>query len=579
MSDETDTTRREYLLVAVTAAAVAVCSLAYYYSHHAVLLYGDAVAHINIARRVFDSQRPGPSQLGTVWLPLPHVLMLPFVISDWAWRTGLGGSIPSMFAYVAGVLGIFRLLRRGMSWAGATSGVARVTAWIGAIAYGANPNLVYMQATAMGESIYLAFFIWAVVFFAEFARASDDPKRSSRCLRWCAVMLLGCMLTRYDGWFATACFGLAALGVVIGRELKSGRRAFFPSAIQSGLLAFVLIVAIAPAFWLGWNKFYFGNSLEWMTGPYSARAIMQRSMNDGAPPHPGYHSVKTAAVYYVKCAKLNLSGDNLGWGGARYGWPRRIENTWPAVAILGSILLLIFARRLWPLLLLWIPLPFYALSIAYGGVPIFMPIWWPFSFYNVRYGLNMLPLAAATLALTVGLLCTQGGYLDITKVGHQQRRNISTLASRRWGTRQVLVVALTVLAIAFLAISYGTIWQKSGPVCLHEAAENSAQRIPLELRAGAFLRTLPPDSTLLMQIGYYVGVLERAGIPLKRTINETDFKLWEAALTDPASHAEFVVTAGNDRVAASVRQHSAEFEPIATFEAGNEPRIVVYKRK
>ena len=41
--------------------------------------------------------------------------------------------------------------------------------------------------------------------------------------------------------------------------------------------------------------------------------------------------------------------------------------------------------------MLWLPLPFYMLSIAYGGVPIFMPVWWPFSYYNVRYGVELLP--------------------------------------------------------------------------------------------------------------------------------------------------------------------------------------------
>ena len=85
------------LLAAVTSA-VSLLSLVYYFQRGEILLYGDAVAHINIARRVFDSQTPGLLQLGTVWLPLPHLLMMPFLISDWMWRTGLGGSIPSMIA-------------------------------------------------------------------------------------------------------------------------------------------------------------------------------------------------------------------------------------------------------------------------------------------------------------------------------------------------------------------------------------------------------------------------------------------------------------------------------------------------
>ena len=44
------------------------------------LYYGDAEAHLNLARRVVDSRTPGLSQIGPVWLPLPHLLMLPLVI-------------------------------------------------------------------------------------------------------------------------------------------------------------------------------------------------------------------------------------------------------------------------------------------------------------------------------------------------------------------------------------------------------------------------------------------------------------------------------------------------------------------
>src|SRR6266542_4609050 len=93
----------ETLLVAQLAAAISIASFFYYLRHGQLLLYGDAVAHINIARRVFASRTPGPLQLGTVWLPLPHILTLPFLLSRAMWRTGIGGSIPSMAAYVLSV--------------------------------------------------------------------------------------------------------------------------------------------------------------------------------------------------------------------------------------------------------------------------------------------------------------------------------------------------------------------------------------------------------------------------------------------------------------------------------------------
>ena len=50
------------------AIFVSVFSFLYFNRNGDVLLYGDAVAHINIARRVFDSKTPGLLQLGTCLL-------------------------------------------------------------------------------------------------------------------------------------------------------------------------------------------------------------------------------------------------------------------------------------------------------------------------------------------------------------------------------------------------------------------------------------------------------------------------------------------------------------------------------
>src|SRR2546429_494014 len=160
----------ETALVAWIASVVSVASFFYYFHRGELLLYGDAVAHINIARRVFDSRTPGLLQLGTVWLPLPHLAMIPFLVSDRLWRTGVGGSIPSMIAYVFGAVGILRLVRGIFRASGGPHNGARFAAWCAVLIYAANPNLIYLQATAMTEPIYLALFIWAVVFFADFVR-------------------------------------------------------------------------------------------------------------------------------------------------------------------------------------------------------------------------------------------------------------------------------------------------------------------------------------------------------------------------------------------------------------------------
>src|SRR5689334_22566540 len=127
-----NTRDRDVWILSVLAAATSVVTFAHFFLLNEILRYGDAVAHINIARRVFDSRTPGLDQLGTVWLPLPHLLTIPFITNDSMWRTGAGGSIPSMVAYVAGVLGVFRLLRDSL--AGHPRG--RLAAWVATIVYG-----------------------------------------------------------------------------------------------------------------------------------------------------------------------------------------------------------------------------------------------------------------------------------------------------------------------------------------------------------------------------------------------------------------------------------------------------------
>src|SRR5258708_27872575 len=127
------------------AIFISVFSFLFYNRRGDVVLYGDAVAHINIARRVFDSKTPGLLQLGTVWLPLPHLLIMPFIVSKQMWQSGTGGVVPSMAGFVFGALGIFRLVRAALSGDGEADETARTFAWVAPILYAANPNFMFMH--------------------------------------------------------------------------------------------------------------------------------------------------------------------------------------------------------------------------------------------------------------------------------------------------------------------------------------------------------------------------------------------------------------------------------------------------
>src|SRR5947209_20035771 len=127
-------------LVALIACVISLASFFFYFHRGELLLYGDAVAHINIARRVFDSRTPGLLQLGTVWLPLPHLAMIPFLVSDRLWRTGVGGSIPSMIAYVFGAVGVLRLVRAILRASGGPHNGTRFANRCARLLYAADPK-------------------------------------------------------------------------------------------------------------------------------------------------------------------------------------------------------------------------------------------------------------------------------------------------------------------------------------------------------------------------------------------------------------------------------------------------------
>jgi hypothetical protein len=530
----------ETALVAALAICVSVISFLIYFRHDAVLLYGDAVAHINIARRVFDSRTPGLLQLGTVWLPLPHLLMIPFLVSDWAWRTGAGGAIPSMIAYVFGTVGIFRLVRESLSFRSGPDLAARVAAWLAVIVYAANPNLIYLQTTAMTEPLYLAFFIWTIVYFCEFAHQvslGDAERRAAAypALVKCGMCLAAACFTRYDGWFLAVVTFAAAVGVVL-RNRNFG---------LGGLRTFLLLVAAAPMLWLVYNAIIYRNPLEFANGPYSARAIEQKTSRADYPPHPGTHNLPQAGSYFLKSSEINVAAGS---------W----QKLWVLLLIVGTAMTMIFNHRLWPLLLLWIPLPFYMLSIGYGGVPIFLPEWWPFSYYNVRYGLEMLPAFAVFVALTMHFIA---GLI-------------------RNGTGKVLI---RIALFFFVAACYGSVW-RAQPVCYREAWINSRSRIALETELAARLKTLPENSTLLMYLGDHVGAVQRAGIPLRQVINEGNHRtwrqpidpegLWERALSNPSQHADFVVASEDDPV--STRLQTQGLIPITQIRVPGQATATIY---
>src|SRR5437773_571041 len=111
---------RDHLIVAVIAALISVNAFLYFLSRDQTFVHIDAIAHVNKALGLFDNFEPGVRQLGTVWLPLPHLLMVPLAAIDPLWRSGAAGSIVSVLSFIG--TGVFLFLL-GNTWTG-----SRITA-------------------------------------------------------------------------------------------------------------------------------------------------------------------------------------------------------------------------------------------------------------------------------------------------------------------------------------------------------------------------------------------------------------------------------------------------------------------
>jgi len=313
------------------------------------LYYGDAEAHLEIARRIVDSRTPGYREVGAVWLPLPHALMLPLVGKPEFWRTGLAGTIPSAICFVLGGTFLFTAARR------AFQSIPAAAAAIGVFAL--NPNLLYLQATPMTEAIFFASLL-ALLYFTILYRDTQ----SYGAVLGAGLATFAATLTRYEGWFL--------IPFVTIYLLFAGSKHRLTAPLMYGAIA-----CLGPLLWILHNMWWFGDPLDFYRGPYSAKAIYQHALDHGLARYPGDHDWRKAIQYYFSAAQ-QVTG-------------------WIAVGLgLCGAAIAIFRRAVWPLFLLALPPVFYVWSIYSSGTPIFVPNLTPFAYYNTRYGLAALPFLA-----------------------------------------------------------------------------------------------------------------------------------------------------------------------------------------
>jgi len=349
----------------ILAIIVAITAWYWSFSNNFVLTYNDAASHLNIARRVVDNLTPGIAQIGTVWLPLPHFLMLITAWNDFMWHTALAGSIVSMASYVITVVFIYKLIHLLTE--------NKLAATLGAIAAGFNPNFLYLSTTPMTEPLLLACFTLSAYFIAKYIKTKEILN-----LILGGVFVMASTLVRYDGWFFFICLAVILLlwsWVTLGRKKAEGVFLLFISVGDLGILL-----------WFLWNLTIFGDTLYFIHGPYSAFAQQKVLRSVGQLPTEG--NIFTALVYYV-WAVIDNNGLLL-----------------TVLAIAGAVIspFIIKSKQLAVLVLvLFSPFVFNVLALYLGQSAMNVPqAQVNPGLFNIRYGILMLP----AIALVLGVLAS-----------------------------------------------------------------------------------------------------------------------------------------------------------------------------
>jgi hypothetical protein len=417
---------------------------------------------------------------------------------------------------------------------------------VAVVFYALNPNLLFLATTAMTEALFLALLVWSVVATMEgiaALRAGDAVTAKARMML-AGLLVLGEVFTRYDGWITGA-----AVWVCFAWSLWKSDRALW-QRMKPWFVVFTVMCVAGPLLWFWYNQHFEGDWLDFMRGPYSAAQIERKT----APPgqhYRGWHNLGWAALFYARTAQIDAAAWETGFGlmaAALYGlwvsWRRR------AVAAVQ-------ARAESFAWLLWVPLPFYIYSVAYGSVPIFIPQLWPHAFYNARYGMGMLPALAIFGALA-------GERFDVWL--RSRSESWARLGVRLWHP-----LALVLCVANCVAMMYRI------PLVLKEGMVNATTRMSLERSIATELETIPENVPVMMALSSHVGAVQTAGRTLRSMVSENDSQSFEKALADPAQNAAYVIAIAGDPVAKAVAEHPQNLFEIEVICTSGQPCAKIYQ--
>lgn len=349
-------------LVLIISVILAVSSTLFYLSKDLIVAYGDAESHLNIAKRVIHSITPGFAQLGGIWLPIPHILMIPLVFFDPLWRSGLAGSIVSGTFFIISSIFLYKLAYMLTH--------NKLASFVAFFVFVVNPNILYLQSTPMTELPLVGLFILSTYFFVRFIK--DESHLPSLLLASFFGFLA--VLTRYDGWFLVMFEAFTILLLYFNKK-ESFRQ------IEGKFILFSTLAFFGIALWMVWDFLILGDPFYFTNSQFSARTQQMNWLARGEL--PAYQNIFLSFAYYFVTTMSN--------GGLIVF----------LVGIIGLILYLKNKNDVYRYLVsfvLLVPFVFNVFTLFMGQSVIFIPHLTPVGFewrlFNVRYGVLMIPVLA-----------------------------------------------------------------------------------------------------------------------------------------------------------------------------------------
>ena len=476
-------TSRSWTVVIVLLILLSIGAWWFYFSQGLTLSYNDARSHLNVARRAVDSLQPGAAQIGSVWLPLFHVLEIPFVGNDYLWHSGVAGSIISMISFVVGGVYVLKI--------GERLHFDRPTLFISLGVYALNPNLLFLQSAPMTEALLITLTLATAFYFLEWVQTFQPIS-----LIYTAFATFLATITRYDGWFL---FGFVAVMVAFVGYKKKGLR-----FAEGNFILYCTLAGFGVFLWLLWNLVIFGHPLYFAVGPFSAKAQQDILLSEG-------RLITKGNFIYSFFIYLFATRYNLG--------------NWLSILFLGGLWYISWSKW-YPTLIklaIWVlmtPLFFNVLSLVAGHSAIHLPELPPYTWFNDRYGLMMLPAAAILVGIFVN------------------------------GKRAAIILAICILLIQTQIMYVG-----NNIITIEDGVRGASAEFQDE--AGNWIRDNVQSGLILVAASSNDALMFRSGLPLKRFITEGAQKYWSTTLADPTTYADWVIMHKGDLVERNLNTNPA----------------------